>query len=271
MLTVQLKLNNIKIGVKYTNVTLAKEIGISKSTMAAKFDQIMKIIKECWQFETTYTKTGQPRFIFTKQISEYVHKKGRDIIRDSACECLRQQPINTPTNVARVLNSSRFPEVQELGYKNNTVITYWRADSKKYYGKQKHDYGSFEDVEDMRRRRGYINRYVWCKLDKDNNEYIPLTPEQMGYFMATRKAYDKATDEELDNLVSEYEQKEITKKEYVEAVTRLYSDENCKNSKIANLITAKQEFNAKYGFYPCLAKEFVTYPRAKQNGAAATT
>lgn len=271
MIRVQLKLNNIKTGVKYSSAALAKEINISRKTLSTNLDQIIELIKECWQFEISYTKTGQPRFLFTKQISEYVYKKGRDIICESGCTCLEQQPINTPTNVGRILNSSRFPAVQELGYKDNTVTTYWRIDSKKYYGTQKHDYGSFDDVEDMRRRRGYIDGYIWCKLDKDKNEYIPLTQEQKDYFIRIRKEYDKETDEELDNLISEYKRKEITKKEYLKAITDIYGDENGKYSKIANLIAAKQEFNAKYGFSPCLAKRYVTYSRAEQSGAAAAT
>lgn len=259
MIKAQLQINNIKAGIRYSSASLAKEIGISKGTMSAKYNQIMDAISNCWQYETTYTKSGQPRFKFIKQNSEYVQKKGRDVICECGCECLREQPLNTPTNVGRILNSIDYPEVQQLGYKDSTVTAYWRIDSKKLYGNSKQDKGSFEDVDDMKTRIGYIEGYVWCKLDAANNRYIPLNQEQMDYFRAARDDRDKITNEELDNLVAEYEQKEISKEEYLKAVSKIYGDEDNKYNKIANLISAKKEFKEKYGFYPCLAKKYVTY------------
>ena len=166
-------------------------------------------------------------------------------------------PLNTAMNVSRILKEE-WKEVRDLNYTDGTLYEYVRVRMRKWFGYNQNDKGTFEDVEDMKQRKGYIAKKVWCILDnssyQNHNVYKPLSQEQIDDFYSMFRSYrkDQRVVQMQAKINGDYQAGNITKEDRDKAVGQISS---------SSFILAKKEFKGKYGSYPIYASMYVLYER----------
>lgn len=175
-------------------------------------------------------------------------------LRDEAFEAailetISEQPLNTAANVTRVIMED-WHEVTDLGYTQGTIYEYVRTRMRKWFGRAIGDNGSFEDVEDMNLRKGYIERKVWCRLDSVINVYIPMSEEHINIFIKLVQKHLKEIKEKQVKVLADRDAGTITKEECNEVLGDLNFEK---------YTAAKREFNAKYDYYPIRVPEYKLY------------
>ena len=237
---------------------LIQKIGISEGTWKSNKKDILLAIADCCEYEVEYK--GRATIYHFLSDGEYDYKRktravtvdaaARDkAFEDAIVETISEQPLNTAANVARILKSE-WHEVTDLGYTDGTIYEYTRVRMRKWFGKSVNDNGTFEDMEDMNMRKGYINDTVWCKLDLENNVYIPMSEAEIDDFIKMVKDNLKAIQKEEINLLASFDAGTITQDEY-----RTLSGD----LRYEKYTAAKNEFRAKYGYFPIKVPEYVLY------------
>ena len=144
-----------------------------------------------------------------------------------------------------------------LGYSEKTNYEYIRVRVRKFFGCSEHDRGTFEDMDDLMQRLGYIKRRVWCRLVMGNNEhfdyYQPITEEQVKeYFkMIKDKFKQKDTIENKASIYSDYQTGLITEDEMKQMLSSIDS---------YVFRSVQTEYKDKYGFRPIKVPEYQLYP-----------
>ena len=175
-------------------------------------------------------------------------------IRDEAFEAaileiISEMPLNTAANVTRIILED-WPEVTSLGYTKGTIYEYVRVRMRKWFGSAIGDNGSFEDLEDMNMRKGYIERKVWCRLDSVINVYIPMPEEQIDEFIELVQKHLKEIKKQEVKILADRDAGTITREECNEALGDLSFEK---------YTAAKREFHAKYDYYPICVPEYKLY------------
>lgn len=237
---------------------LIQKMGISDKTWKTNKKDILVALADSCEYEVEYKGRSTIYHFLNDGEYEYQRKnkaasakeQARDAAFESAIvEIISEQPLNTAANVARIMNGY-WPEITDLGYTEGTVYEYTRVRMRKWFGKSVNDNGTFEDLEDMNMRKGYINDTVWCKLDKENSVYIPMNEAEIDDFINMVSANLKAIKKEEVNLLASFDAGTITKEEYNAQSGEL------RYEKYTN---AKNEFRAKYGYFPIKVPEYVLY------------
>lgn len=239
---------------------LIKRIGISHGTWDNKRKDILLALSNSCEYEVIYKgraiiyhflKDGEYSYERKSQKSSVAAQKRDAAFESAIIETLTDQPLNTAANVKRIIVDD-WPEVTNLGYADSTVYEYTRVRMRKWFGKDKYDNGSFEDMKDLKERKGYIKDKVWCYLDSENNVYIPLSKEQVKEFVHMLIKNLKDIEQKEINLLADLDAGTITKEEYKEISVDLRYDK---------YISAKSSFRDKYGYFPINVPEYIVWRR----------
>lgn len=121
---------------------------------------------------------------------------------------------------------------------------------RKWFGSAIGDNGSFDDMEDMSMRKGYIEKKVWCRFEPGYNRYIPMPEEQIDEFVKlVKKNLKEIRDREVEILAA-FDAGTITREECNEALGGLSYEK---------YTAAKKDFKEKYDYYPISVPEYVLY------------
>lgn len=233
--------NKIQANTIYTRDELIATLDISKTTFTRSKDEIENEFQKYWNYKVLSLR---PRiYQVFDMIQPYVPIDRKKIIREEAHKIIQKQPINTGTNVSRILAENN-KKIQKFNYASSTLKLYTSKEVTSMYGRYKEQIPSFEEIQEG--RVGYIDRYYWSRLDAQNNTYIPLTDEQINYFYESLKLDD--TSKAQAEYITMYRQKEISKEEYTEKMIGIAEVHYDLGIKI---------FKEKYGFVPILAKHYV--------------
>ena len=242
-------------GEQLSTKELIKRIGISHGTWDSKRKDILLALADSCEYEVIYE--GRAIIYHFLKDGEYSYKRKnskdaqkRDEAFESAIiETLTDQPLNTAANVKRII-IDEWPEVTNLGYADSTIYEYTRVRMRKWFGKDKYDNGSFENMEDLKMRKGYIKDKVWCYLDSENNVYIPLSKEQVKEFVHMIVKNLRDIEKKEIDLLADLDAGTITKEEYKEMSGGLRYDK---------YTSAKSSFRDKYGYFPINVPEYIVY------------
>ena len=242
---------------------MAQCIGISQKTFQNNRDKILLGLSEAYDIKLTYTKTGKiSKFYiegvnFEYEFPKYQHKnmaKKNKIYEEIIPEIIREQPYNTPANIAR--NISRWYDgdfKRSLG-KSLSMGTYYNDTLQRcheWYGRTPDDLQTFEDIK-MNKRKGRIIERVWGIQDT-SFEYKPLTQEQYDFLFKSFKHFvyesEEYQKEELDRIGA-YDSHLITREEFIRG-----HNEN----KYARFVCAKKAFKDKYGKWPIMVNVYQDY------------
>lgn len=239
---------------------LIGRLGVSEGTWKKRRKDILFELANLYKYEVIYS--GQARYYHFLEDGEfeYHHKRkvkdlsANGIERDKAfesaiIETLTDQPLNTAANVKRII-IEEWPEVTKLGYAESTTYEYTRVRMRKWFGKDEDDNGSFENMEDLKMRKGYIKRKVWCRLDINNNVYIPLPKEEIDDFIYMLRINLMEDEDDEIKLLADFDAGTITKEEY---------DEESRALKYGSYVSAKESFKDKYGYFPIKVPEYIVY------------
>ena len=255
----------VNVGDKIDTKQLYTRMGISKNTFFNNKKDILLGLSEAWQYQVEY-KGRSTIYHFIKknydfQYSRKTRKKTeQSIIRDkvyqeSILQTIQERPLNTAANVARILKQE-WKQVRDLNYTDGTVYQHVRVRLRKWFGTCQNDMGTFEDTQDLKQRKGYIKRKIWCMLDnssyQNHNSYKPLSQEQIQDFFEMFKGYrkDSRVVKMQAGIYSDFQAGTITKEERDKAVGQIG---------YTSFVLAKKEFKGKYGSYPIKVPEYVLY------------
>lgn len=244
----------IYAGDRLSTKDLIKKLGISEATWKRNRKDILKNLADSYVYEVEY----EGRKTFYKFISTTGEYKTKTEERDEAFETaiigtLQEKPLNTAKNVSRLINNKYYwPEITSLGYTEGTVYEYTRVRMRKWFGKDEKDTGSFENMEDLKERKGYISQKIWCMLDSEANEYIPMSQEQIDFFLKTvRENFAMAQKEQFEiDIFANFDAGLIDAKE---------RDEKIGEYRYSLYAAAKRAYKERYGHYPIKVPEYVVY------------
>lgn len=190
----------IELNKKYTTSQLAKALNISYGT----FRNNRLNYEEHLSLFYFYNKEDEGRttyYTFTIQLYDYIpykefkHQQRDKKISDCIKTVIKNDPRQMAANIARVIeNSPKAPEeIEKL--KLSTLKIYVRAQLKKLV------------------LSGYYKKsdYAWCYLDKENNRYILMSPEEV---IELRTFFDsKELQEQEENIWAKMTEGDITEEE----------------------------------------------------------
>lgn len=194
----------IELNKKYSTSQLAKALNISYSTLRNNRTNYEEHLSLFYRYE----KDSQNRttyYTFTTQLFEYIpYKEFKHLQRDKKItDCIKivikNDSRQTASNIARIIYKSP-KEMENLQL--STLKIYVRAELKKLV------------------LSGYYKKsdYAWCYLDKENNRYILMSPEEVTELRTYFNS--KKNQEEEENIWAKMAEGDITEEEaYAQAGT----------------------------------------------------
>lgn len=243
----KINIESIHEGDRLTTKELYTRLGISDKTWKTNKKDILIEIGKVFEYEVEY-KGRSIIYCFNKQVG--IPKASRDkIYEDAILETLYFQPLNTAKNVSRIIQKEN-EDIKELGYSEGTNYEYTKIRMRKWFGVDVNDTGDFNNMEDLKERKGYIERKVWCMLDSEYNDYVEMSQEQISFFVECVKDSFKDDSEVELKLLSDFDSGLITESEMKESLGIL---------KTAGYAAAKKQFKEKYGKFPIKVPYYTIY------------
>lgn len=249
---------NINEGDSLNQKELCKAIGIAQNTFKSNKSRILEELTHCFEYEIVYSKTGKPsKYVFTKKFYDYEYeaknqksKSEKDKFYEKVIpEIINEQPLNTPANMARVINTE-YVDIHKYTTSEGTIYNDTLQRCHKWYGKSEYDIPEFFNLGE---RKGEVVGRVWAVLEKEYNYYIPLTEAQQEELKNLFRIYvyeSKELKKSDDEILADYNNGTITKDE---CITKLGE------AKFNAFYAAKRAFKDKYGGYPVRVNEYVNY------------
>lgn len=225
---------NLVIGTAYTTKEMQEFFSVSKDQWKRNKNKLLENLGFYYEYEVE-RRGRSDYYTMVKQLGEYqpMQKKGEkrdDTYEKGIIQVISEDNIQTAANVARRLREEDAA-VKAFNHSSGTVYEYTRVKMRNMFGTRLNEGGT----------RGVIMDKVWCRLDNENNCYIPLSKEMIEKFYEIYGLSQEARKEfELD-IFSDYQNGLITKEEMYEAIGER-SLEAYKG--------ARDCFKEKYGFYP---------------------
>ena len=223
-------------GTTYTTEEMVKFFNISKDTWKKKRDKYLFHLSNFYEYEVQYDKNDYRKLNYhiTKQIHEYEPPKRKSAKRDQVYETnivkvIEKDNVQTAKNVSRIIRNAE--EIQKLNHKDGTVYEYTRVRMRNMFGTKAGEHGT----------SGRIVEKIWCKLDKDNNTYIRLEPEEISAFYELFSSEKEDLNDYRLDLLTDFDNGSISKEELGEYLGDLA---------ISCFINARRVYYDKYGFYP---------------------
>lgn len=220
----------------YTTDEMIEFLGVSKDTWKKKKEQLLFHFGSFYEYEVIYDPKDHRKrnYKILKQLYEYEPPQKKSIKRDKIYESqikdvVEYDSIQTAKNVSRIIKDT--DEIKELNHKDGTVYEYTRVRLRIMFGTKAGESGTC----------GTITEKIWCRLDKENNCYETLSDQEIEAFYKLFKEEKEAAKEEQLTLYCDYENGLITREELNEQIGE---------SGLSCYLSARNTFNAKYGFYP---------------------
>lgn len=220
--------------------------GVTNDKWKKDKDKLLKHLSNFYDYEVKYNETDRRKkeYLIIKKIKEYQKydkpKNEKTILRDKIFEqnivkIVEEDNIQTSSNVNRIMRK----KVQFISdnYTEGTSYEYTRIRMIEFFGKNKGQAGT----------KGIISEKIWCKLDKENNKYIPLDEDIISDFFGILKDRNKDNEKEIAEKCCDYENGLITKGE---------RDKYIGEKNFSAFILSKQEFFEKYGYNPIYVPKY---------------
>lgn len=218
----------IEINKKYSLNEVKAELGITKRAWDTRREEVLEYLKDFFDYEINY-EGREKYFICYEILGEYIplprKTKKADLdkfYKDETIAIVEKQPLNTGTNIARIIIKSN----NKFDHAELTAARYVRPVIKDEYEK---------------------TNIQWCKLDRDRNIYYPLTEEQNIFLQDEcfqQWNSDKTKNEMLEVYKEQLEQYisgHIGRKDFCAAMGEFT---------LTKFEYATKKFELKYGFRP---------------------
>lgn len=223
-------------GNTYTTKEMIQFFGVSEATWKKKKNELLFHFSNFYEYEIEYDRNDYRKrnYHITKQVYEYQPPQRKSVKRDQIYEknivqVIEEDNVQTAKNVSRIIRNTE--DIQALNHTNGTIYEYTRVRMRHMFGTKAGESGT----------TGRIIEKIWCRLDRDNNTYIELEPEQISAFYDIFKAEKEELNDYRLDLLTDYENGSISKEELHEYIGDL---------SISCFINAKKLYYNKYGFYP---------------------
>lgn len=233
---------------KLNTKEVQKRLGISDATWKRNRKDILTELSNIYEYEIKY-EGRTTIYHFIKRVGEATQLPRDEAFENAILSTLYFQPLNTAKNVSRIIQKER-EDINSMGYQDGTVYEYTRVRMRKWFGVDENDIGDFNNMEDLKERKGYIERKVWCMLDSEYNDYVEMSQEQISFFVECVKDSFKDDSEVELKLLSDFDSGLITESEMKESLGIL---------KTAGYAAAKKQFKEKYGKFPIKVPYYTIY------------
>lgn len=216
----------IEMNKKYSSSQLAEALGISYGSFRNNRKTYEEHLQKFYLMNIIH-KGNSTCYIFEKELYSYISYKEykamqkSQILQKHIKDTIHYDKRQTGSNIARIIIIDG--EIQALNWKLSTLTIYVR-----------------DELRDLV-KSGYYRRgdYQWCYLDKEKNQYVLMSDEDVkrlrNYF------HTRESDEEEENILSAQEQGSITALEADKALTILRKDA---------FINGRKDFQAEVGYWP---------------------
>jgi hypothetical protein len=218
----------------YSTKQMQEFFGVSESTWKKKKNELLANFGIYYEYKLVIEGRNWNYYIY-KKIGEYVPlpKKGekRDqIYQQGIMEIISEDNVQTAANVARRLYLENY-DISQLKHKEDTVYANTRANMRIMFGTGIGGTGT----------EGAIMEKIWCRKEKEQNKYIPLTDKEIKAFFDLYTNEKESSKEYELELFNDYQNGLITKEEMYAAIGE---------QGLTCFISAKEAYKTKYGFYP---------------------
>ena len=221
-------------GITYSTKEMQNFFGVSKDVWKRQKNKLLENFGYYYIYKVVY-EGRNINYSIIEKLGDYqpIPKKGEkrdDIYENGIIEVIEEDNIQTAANVARRLGKEN-KEIIALKHSEGTIYEYTRTRMRNMFGTGVNEGGS----------KGMISGKVWCRLDKDNDCYIPMTDEAITRFYEIySKSQESRKTDELE-IFSDYQSGLITKEEMCEMIGE--------RGFIA-FKAARECFKEKYGYFP---------------------
>lgn len=216
----------IELNKKYTTKELAKECDVSYGQFRNRRADYEEHLQKFYDMLIEHKGSGI-YYIFNKELypyvsyREYKSMQKNKVLQKHIKDTIHYDNRQTGSNIARIIVING--EIQALNWQLSTLTVYVRDELKELV------------------QKGYYQRndYRWCYLDKEKNQYVLMSNdevERLRSYFRTRE-----TDETEENILSAQEQGSISQEEA--------------NNRIANLrrsafMQGRTDFQTETGYWP---------------------
>ena len=225
---------NLAVGMTYSTKGMQEFFGVSKDTWKRKKNELLENLSYYYVYEVEYSGRNINYKIMEK-LGDYqpIQKKGAK--RDEAYEngiiqVISEDNIQTAANVARRLQKEDAA-VKALNHSSGTVYEYTRTRMRNMFGTKVNEGGS----------KGMISNKVWCRLDADNDCYVPMSEEAITKFFEIYSQSQEVRKEFELEIFCDYQNGMLTKEEMYQAI----GERN-----FQAYLGARESFKEKYGYFP---------------------
>lgn len=220
----------------YTRDDMIHFFNVSPDTFKKNRENLLYHLQCYYEYEIEYDPTDHRKKLYhiLKKKFDYEPPQRKSVKRDNTyqtkiAEVIEQDNVQTAMNVKRLIINT--DEIAAFKHKEGTVYEYTRNNMRVMFGTKAGERGT----------RGYIKEKIWCKLDTDNNCYIPLSAEEISAFY-TLFTTEKLEAKEIElTILSDYDNGLISREEMQEQLG---------NNSFYCFLSARQQYKAQYGFYP---------------------
>lgn len=248
---------NINVGDVFNQTTFAAALRINRKTLVNNQKRILNELKECYEFTYKVNKRGNLSMVqITKKMCDYeydatnsIDRKKKDAwLQENIPKVIQRQPLNTPTNIGRIFWSN-YPEIKQWSTSERTIQNEVQQKTKQLYGKNEDDLPTFENAH---KRIGRVIDSRWAFLNREKNEYEPLTEEQEKELKSLfSKHYEgKESWKQRTKVIADYKCNAISEEEKDQNLGRLVSN---------SFVAACEAFQEKYGRWPIAVKVYQNY------------
>lgn len=223
-------------GNKYTTNEMIAFFQVSKDTWKKKKEELLFHFQAYYEYEVEYDEKDHRKKLYhiIKKNHDYEPPLKKSVKRDKTyqkkiIESLEDNNLQTAKSVSR--NIKDTPEILAFKHKEGTTYEVTRNNMRVMFGTKAGESGTM----------GFIKEKIWCRLDGDNNCYIPLEPQEIEDLYALFKSERKEFKEAELSIMSEYEQGLISHEEMKEQVSFHVSNYFC---------SVKNTYKAKHDFFP---------------------
>ena len=225
---------NIAPGITYSTKEMQEFFGVSKDQWKRNKNKLLENFGYYYTYKVEY-EGKKINYKVIEQLGNYQPPEKKSAKRDKTYEngiirVIEEDNIQTAANVARRLGKEDAA-VQSFNYSSGTIYEYTRTRMRNMFGIRVNEGGS----------TGMITEKVWCRLDKDNDCYIPMSDEAVQKFYEIYSMSQEIRKEYEMEVFSDYTNGLITKEEAFEAIGE---------RAIEAFKGAREKFKQDFGYYP---------------------
>lgn len=225
---------NLAVGNAYDTKAMQEFFGVSESSWKKQKNKLLGNFSYYYEYEVE-RRGRKDYYHILKQLGDYqpIPKKGDRVdetYQSGIIQIIQEDNIQTAANVARRLREEDAA-VKAFNHASGTTYEYTRVKMRNMFGTKVREGGT----------KGMISEKIWCRLDSDNNCYVPMTEEAIqNFFEIYGKSQEVRKEFELE-IFCDYQNGLLTKEAMYEAI----GERN-----FQAYLGARDSFKEKYGYYP---------------------